>query len=98
MTNERTDMVAKYNFNDLGPILTRKSLIQDQLETTMTNSFEIEQAIMNCWNLVDDLDLMIRLAPGNVEIETLVKGLKVLYQMKFEKLFELHEDSLRRLG
>ena len=45
--------------------------------------FELEQQIMNCWSVVDDLDLL-----QGPEAE----ALKVIYKLKFDKLWETFED------
>lgn len=59
----------------------------------MKDTFELEQAIMNCWHVVDD----IKTVTGSVErlshdelLNALI-GLSTLYQMKFEDLFSEFE-------
>lgn len=57
----------------------------------MTNTFDLEQKIMNCWCITDDLDLIARYVQNNEasneEIAILLNGLKRLYNMKFDDLF-----------
>lgn len=50
--------------------------------------FELEQAIMNCWSVVDDLEILKKqenLTPENVD------ALKRMYQMRFDDLFKKFE-------
>jgi len=55
----------------------------------MKDTFELEQAIMNCWHVVDD----IKTVTGRVgrmsqdELMNVLIGLSTLYQLKFEDLF-----------
>lgn len=51
--------------------------------------FDLEQDIMNCWNVVDDLKMLLRM--GTVNQET-VDAITVLYQQKFEALWATFED------
>jgi hypothetical protein len=59
----------------------------------MADSFELEQAIMNCWHVVDD----IKTVTGHVgrmsqdELMNVLIGLSTLYQLKFEDLFSEFE-------
>lgn len=56
-----------------------------------TNTFELEQKIMNCWCITDDLDIVAQYASrdqlSTEEIVVLLNGLKRLYHMKFDDLF-----------
>ena len=59
----------------------------------MRDTFELEQAIMNCWHVVDDIKTVSsrtdRLSQDDL-LNTLI-GLSTLYQMKFEDLFSEFE-------
>lgn len=63
----------------------------------MADRFELEQQIMDCWHVVDDLKVLFE---NVVEDENLTKdtisnvvlGLEQLYQMKFDKLFRTFEQ------
>lgn len=63
----------------------------------MTDRFDLEQQIMGCWQIVDDLKVLFE---NVVEDENLTKdsisnvvlGLEQLYQMKFDKLFRTFEQ------
>lgn len=59
----------------------------------MTSRFDLEQQIMGCWNLVDDLDYILD-DNANDATMNIVLGLKTLYQKKFEKLFSTFEDCI----
>lgn len=63
------------------------------------NQFDMEQQIMNCWNICEDLDTLNQgvLDRGMTtdEISNVLLGLKQLYQLKFETLWEQFEAMLR---
>jgi hypothetical protein len=66
----------------------------------MTLQFDLEQNIMNCWNICEDLDV---LTEGVLErdltadqIANVLMGLKQLYQLKFERTFENYELLLKQ--
>lgn len=60
--------------------------------------FDLEQSIMQCWNVTDDIKLLTtRLYDGpkpltEDEIGNVLIGLESLYQMKFDKLWSEFED------
>jgi hypothetical protein len=60
----------------------------------MTDRFDLEECIMHCWQICDDLDYLADLVEDNDNAANLVIGLKQLYQMKFEKLWDVFEDSI----
>jgi len=51
--------------------------------------FDLEQNIMHCWHVVDDLDLIVE--RDNVSIET-VRAISTLYKQRFECLWENFEN------
>jgi hypothetical protein len=66
----------------------------------LSERFELEQQIMNCWNVVDDLYTLFEEVCENDEltqdqISNILLGLKELYQLKFEKLFRQFEQSIK---
>jgi hypothetical protein len=61
----------------------------------MTDRFDLEERIMHCWQIVDDLDYVAELVQENDRVANLVLGLKSLYQAKFEKLWETFENSIK---
>lgn len=64
----------------------------------MTDRFELEELIMDCWHITDDLGLIAdksmdeELTPD--QIANLMIGLKELYSIKFEKLFRTYEQLI----
>ena len=65
----------------------------------MTDRFDLEQNIMKCWNVTDDIDMVY----SNVmdrdmskdEIANALLGLQTLYNMKFEELWENFEQLIK---
>jgi len=70
----------------------------------MKNHMDLEQEIMSCWNVVDDLELLYDNIvndasnkfdmPADTEdrLGNIVLGLKELYQMRFERTFSTFEQ------
>ena len=61
--------------------------------------FDLEQEIMDCWSVVDDMGTLLE---GILDKEisrddtaNAVLGMKVMYQLKFEKLFDTFEEMIR---
>jgi hypothetical protein len=59
------------------------------LGVTMKDRFDLEQEIMQCWNVVDDLKL---LSEKNKLTNEHVDAIIALYTVKFETLFETFEE------
>ena len=63
--------------------------------------FELEQSIMQCWNVVDDIKLITQQVYDRPtpltedEIGNLLIGLETMYQLKFEKCFAEFEAVCR---
>ena len=64
--------------------------------------FDLEQQIMNAWNVVDDIDMLYTYfgddpmfagldAKAEDEMMNLLLGIKSMYALKFEKLFDTFE-------
>lgn len=55
--------------------------------------FELEQDIMNAWQVVDDINTIYHRSDtlDEDQMMNLLLGLKELYQLKFEKLFDTFE-------
>lgn len=67
----------------------------------MSNRFDLEQGIMNCWGITDDLDVLYRqvVDKGNTDPDFLANfllGLTTVYNARFEELFETFEKSLKK--
>lgn len=58
----------------------------------MADRFDLEQDIMKCWNVTDDIDLLnfnvLEKDMTKDEISNFLLGLKTIYQCKFENLFD----------
>ena len=65
----------------------------------MTNRFDFEQQIMNCWSVCEDIDALYKQfglrEMSQDEIQNCLLGLKTLYQIKFEQLFAMFEDMIK---
>ncbi len=64
------------------------------------NRFDLEQQIMNCWGVVDDIKtLQVQfLDKGNMtedQVSNYLLGLETIYQVKFEQLFEIFEQCIK---
>jgi len=73
------------------PLKVEDNMIKDR--------FDFEQAIMNCWNIVEDIKLIsqmndIRELSEDERMNALL-GLETLYQMKFEILFNGFERMIK---
>ena len=64
----------------------------------MTDRFDLEQGIMKCWNITDDIDLLCEGVLENEmsqdDISNVLIGLKALYDIKFDRLFRQFEELL----
>lgn len=61
----------------------------------MTKMFEIEQAIMKCWEISNDLTLIAHEHEDSDEISNKVLGIKHVYEMRFNHLWECYEGALK---
>lgn len=67
----------------------------------MNIQFDLEQRIMQCWDVVDDLDTLFthvldyNPAPTHDEIANTLLGIKQLYDMKFQTLMSTYEKYLK---
>jgi len=67
----------------------------------MSDIFDLEQSIMKCWNVVDDIDLvyknvMDRQRPFTEdELANILLGMKQLYHLRFEECFSQFEDMCK---
>lgn len=66
--------------------------------------FDLEQEIMNCWNITEDLDMVMERVldsptfkdmPAELsdKMANLLIGLRELYEMRFERLWETFKES-----
>jgi hypothetical protein len=58
----------------------------------MADRFDLEQHIMKCWNVTEDIDLLnfnvLEKDMSKDEISNFLLGLKTIYNAKFEDLFD----------
>ena len=63
---------------------------------------DLEQGIMDCWHVCDDLETLYRQVcdgdrePTIDEITNALMGMQQLYQWKFEQLFFTYEEALKK--
>jgi len=60
--------------------------------------FDLEQEIMGCWNVVDELKLLVDKWDSITEDDKLniIIGMASLYQLKFDIMFNTFEDCVHR--
>lgn len=65
----------------------------------MVDRFDLEQDIMKCWNVTEDIDLLYRNVMdkdlSQDDIANALLGMKTLYEMKFEEMFTHFETLIR---
>ncbi len=71
------------------------------MSETDRNRFDLEQDIMNCWSVVDDIKelnrcMLDRRKVTDDEVSNYLLGLETIYQVKFERLFETFEMLIRK--
>jgi len=74
----------------------------------MKNRFDLENEIMGCWGITDDLQQLLELiddgyypslSPNDVDgLANIVMGLKSVYQMKFERMFDTFGQCIPQLN
>jgi hypothetical protein len=62
----------------------------------MTDRFDLEQNIMQCWNVCDDIQLMLDSwdKMDEDQKQNYLIGLTQMYQMKFERCFNNFEQCV----
>lgn len=58
----------------------------------MSNRFDLEEAIMRCWNVTEDLKLVSEVQNPVEYVEALQK----VYEQKFENLFNIFEQCIKQ--
>lgn len=65
----------------------------------MVDRFDLEQDIMKCWNVTEDIDLLYRNVMekdlSTDDVANALLGMKTLYEMKFEEMFNHFETLIR---
>lgn len=83
----------------VGLIIHIKEHYTVEIESHTKNRFDLEQEILGCWNVVSDLQSILdNIANREIpqeELQSLILGLKLLYDIKFNTLFETFENCVR---
>jgi hypothetical protein len=65
-------------------------LPESMTETSEFDRFDLEQGIMQCWNMVDDVRLLARRDASSADFEALAS----VYHHKFEELWAQFENGV----
>ena len=73
--------------------------MQTNKDNLMYNRFDLEQAIMTCWAVVDDIKALNNqyMNVGNMtqdQVANYLLGLETIYQVKFEQLRAIFEQMI----
>lgn len=61
----------------------------------MADRFDLEQGILGCWNVVDDMGVLLRMLDNNPtedEVSNFLIGMRAIYDAKFKELFSTYEN------
>jgi hypothetical protein len=65
----------------------------------MKDRFNLEQEIMNCWHVVEDLDVLFEAVLERDlttdQISNIILGMRELYQLKFDIMFNTFEGLIK---
>lgn len=65
----------------------------------METRFKLEEQIMDCWHVTDDINVLFEAVCDEDitedEVQNVLLGLKTLYHIKFQRLFSTFEDMIR---
>ena len=62
----------------------------------MANSMQdLEQSILKCWGVVDDLKMLAKEANNGSDFTDALKGVAELYHYKFEQLWDEYEAAVK---
>lgn len=63
------------------------------------SSYNLEEGIMDCWKIVDDINLLhdslLDKDLTQDQISNILLGLSSLYELKFNKLFDKYKKDLK---
>jgi len=71
----------------------------------MTDRFDLEQQIMNCWTIIEDIKLLDKnvlegkLEGGEMtkdEISNYLLGLESIYDLKFQQMFDTFSNLVKQ--
>jgi hypothetical protein len=66
---------------------------------TPLTRFDLEQSIMQCWGVVEDIDLIYRtesLYDDEDKMQNALLGLHTMYELKFQRLFNQFETLINQ--
>ena len=67
--------------------------------TGKNDRFDLEQNIMRCWSVTEDIDLLyenvMESDMSQDDIANALLGLRVMYEMKFQKLWDNFETLIK---
>ncbi len=63
----------------------------------MLDRFDLEQQIMKCWSVTEDIDNLYHAAESmsEDEVQNYLLGLNIIYEVKFNKLWDTFEKCVR---
>jgi hypothetical protein len=65
----------------------------------MSNRFDLEQNILDCWKITDDIELLYKnVMEGDLDKDTVsnvLLGLQAIYGMRFEQMWNTFETVVR---
>jgi hypothetical protein len=65
----------------------------------MTDRFDLEQNIMKCWNVTEDIQLLNKnVLEKDISVDDIsnyLLGLKTIYDAKFEELFDNFSELIK---
>ena len=63
----------------------------------MTDRFDLEQEIMKCWSVTEDIDNLYyaQESMSEDEVQNYLLGLKAIYEVKFNKLWDTFESCIK---
>lgn len=57
--------------------------------------YDIEEQIIKCWDINSDLDLLSEEYNRDDELCNQIQGIKNVYDMRFQKLWNLYEEAVK---
>ena len=70
-------------------------------EPVVDKNFQLEQGILRCWGVVEDLDDLANSIRGNYtkteDVIKMLESFQTIYQMRFEQVFGIYEAVCKGL-
>lgn len=61
------------------------------MEIVMSTIQDLEQEVLRCWEVTQDLDLLAEVVNDGSDHTETVKGIKEVYELRFEKAWATYE-------